>query len=219
MEFLILKYLHIIAFVYWLGGDLGTFFASSHVIRRDISPESRSIALKIMLACDQGPKIAMPLILPLGVHMASLMGLIQAPTWLLATFWIAAAYWLGNVLVLYFNEGKPFTALLAKIDFYFRIGVVIALMSLALHSLLNDGLIKVDWVAWKLIIFAILVTCGIFIRVNLKPFIPAFITMMSKGATEESDKAMAESVQKCRPFVWTIWVGLFLNAAIGGHLI
>jgi len=219
MEYLILKYLHIIAFVYWLGGDLGTFIASKHVIRRDISPEARHIALKIMLACDQGPKVAMPLILPLGFHLSVLMGLIDAPTWLLVVVWVICLDWCANVLALYFNESKPFTESLARIDFKFRIGVIALLTLFAGHSLITDGLISADWVAWKILIFAAMVTSGLFIRVNLKPFIPAFGEMMQNGATEKTDNTMHNSVIKCRPFVWFIWAGLFLNTAIGTHII
>ena len=57
MELLFFKYAHIIAMVYWLGGDLGTFFASNQVINRGLSPQARQTALKIMLACDRAPKL------------------------------------------------------------------------------------------------------------------------------------------------------------------
>ena len=30
-----LKLLHLLCFVYWLGGDLGTFYAAGLVVRRD----------------------------------------------------------------------------------------------------------------------------------------------------------------------------------------
>ena len=59
--------------------DLGTYFASNQVINRDLSPEARRTALKIMLACDMGPKLAMPLIFTLGVHLADLLNAIALP--------------------------------------------------------------------------------------------------------------------------------------------
>ena len=87
-EYLLLKFAHILAFVYWLGGDLGTFLASREVINRDHSPQARHVALKIMLACDMGPKLAMPLILPLGVHLAALGGWMTVPTAALIAIWL-----------------------------------------------------------------------------------------------------------------------------------
>lgn len=218
-EYLILKFAHIVAFVYWLGGDLGTFLASRYVVNPGIGTEARSVALKIMLACDQGPKMSMPLILPLGIHMASISGLMPLPLWALVIMWLLAAVWLGNVLVLYFNEGKAFTAKLSQFDLYFRIVVVTGLVIYAVMGLLDSAPIKADWLSWKLIIFAALVGCGIAIRINLKPFVPAFVKLMTEGPSDEVNNTMAASVGRCRPFVWAIWLGLFVNAALGLHLI
>jgi hypothetical protein len=218
-EYLLLKLLHIIAFVYWLGGDLGTFLASREVVNRELSPESRHIALKIMLACDMGPKLAMPLILPLGLHLAFLGGVINPPAWVLGLAWLACLYWFSVVLILYLNEGKPFTARLSQLDFYFRILMVLVLIGYAGTALLTDKWISADWAAWKILVFGAMVACGIAIRINLKPFVPAFGTMMANGASETTDSAMENSIQRCRPFVWCIWAGLFVNAALGVHLI
>ena len=120
-EYLLLKLAHVVAFAYWLGGDLGTFLASRQVVNRDNSPEARSVALKIMLACDMGPKLSMPLILPLGIHLAVYGGWLPLTGLMLAVIWLLCLYWFAVVLVLYINEGKPFTARLSKADFWFRI--------------------------------------------------------------------------------------------------
>ncbi|MEM1113627.1 MAG: hypothetical protein AAGI11_17060 [Pseudomonadota bacterium] len=216
-DYLLLKFAHLLAFVYWLGGDLGTFLASRHVISREASPEARAVALKIMLACDMGPKTAMPLIFPLGLHMAAMVGMVNLPGIALTAVWLLALYWFGVVLVLYLNEGKPFTAGLAQADFYFRIAVVLALLAYGASGLAAASMPA--WLAWKILVFACLVACGIAIRINLKPFIPAFGQMMASGPSESSDSAMELSVGRCRPFVWLIWAGLLLNAALGLHLL
>jgi hypothetical protein len=217
-EYLLLKFAHIVAFVYWLGGDLGTFLASRQVVNRDLSPESRAVALKIMLACDMGPKFAMPLILPLGVHLAWLGGVLALPGSAVALVWLAALYWFCVVLILFLKEGQPFTARLSQLDLYFRIAVVAILAAYAIYALSAAGG-TASWVAWKLVVFAALVSCGIAIRIRLRPFGAAFGQMMSTGPTEESDNTLERCVGRCRPYVWCIWGGLFLNAAIGTHLV
>lgn len=218
-EFLILKYAHILAFVYWLGGDLGTFFASRASVDDSQPPAARAVALKIMLACDQGPKLAMPLIFALGLHMAVLLGLLTLASVVLAAVWLITILWVVNVLVLYFQRGKPFTQKLAQIDLYFRIAVILSLLSYGLLGLAGISGIHADWVAWKIVIFASMVACGVMIRINLKHFIPAFQTMMVDGATPEGDGIMQQSLAACHKWVWAIWAGLFLNAALGVHLI
>lgn len=215
-SYLLLKYGHLIAFVYWLGGDLGTFLASRQVINRELSPESRQVALKIMLACDMGPKLAMPLILPMGLHLAYLGQSLPLSPLTVGLAWLVGLYWFTVVLVLYLNEGKPFTAKLSQVDLYFRVAVVLAL--LATSAVFFAGGQAANWATGKVVIFALMVCCGIAIRINLKPFIPAFVTMMSQGASKEVDDTMANSIARCRPWVWTIWVGLFVNAGLGIHL-
>ncbi len=215
--YLLLTYGHLIAFVYWLGGDLGTFLASRQVINPELSPQSRQVALKIMLACDMGPKLAMPLILPLGLHLAYLGQSLPLSALTVGLAWLAGLYWFSVVLILYLNEGKLFTARLSQVDLYFRVAVVVALLAgCAAFIAQGQGAM---WAISKVIIFALMICFGIAVRLNLKPFIPAFVTMMSEGASDESDSAMANSINNCRPWVWAIWLGLFLNAALGIHLL
>jgi len=218
-EYLLLKLLHIIAFVYWLGGDLGTFLASKQVVNRDISPESRHVALKIMLACDMGPKLAMPLILPLGMHLAWLGGSLVIPGTALAVIWLLSLYWFAVVMVLFIKEGEPFTAKLSQLDFWFRIAVVGVLLAFAGNALLTGEGITASWAAWKVVVFAAMVSCGIAIRINLKPFVPAFGDLMTNGPNDSNNSIMENSIGRCRPYVWLIWAGLFINAALGTHLI
>jgi hypothetical protein len=213
------NYLHIIAFVYWLGGDLGTFFASGQVVRSDIGVEARQIALKIMLACDQGPKLAMPAIFACGVQMAVAMGVITMPGWVLAGVWLACSYWFINVLVLYMNQGAPFVARLAAIDFRFRLLVIVLCVLAAADGFTGAEWLRADYLAWKLLVFAGLVGCGVMIRVNLKPFVAAFAELVGSGPSDAVNQALRLSLGRCRPWVWGIWLGLLVNAAIGVHLL
>jgi hypothetical protein len=218
-EYLLLKFAHMIAFVYWLGGDLGTFLASQQVINRNNSGEARHVALKIMLACDMGPKLAMPLILPLGIQLAQMGGWIALPGIAITLFWLLGLYWFGVVLTLYLNEGKPFTAKLSRVDFWFRILVASALGAWAVYALISGLSISADWVAWKILIFVAMVGCGVAIRINLAPFVAAFGDMMANGANDSNNSTMENSIGRCRPWVWCIWLGLFANAALGLHLL
>jgi hypothetical protein len=217
-EYLVLKFLHILAFVYWLGGDLGTFLASRQVVNRENSPESRHVALKIMLACDMGPKLSMPLILPLGIHLAAYGGWLPISAAYLTGIWLLCLYWFAVVLVLYLKEGEPFTARLSRADFWFRIIFASCLGLWALSSLASDTGMA-SWIAGKLLVFVAMVACGVMIRINLAPFVPAFAELMSKGPSDDNNDTMERSISRCRPWVWCIWGGLFLNAALGLRLV
>jgi len=214
-----LQYAHIIAFVYWLGGDFGTYVASRHVIRKDIGVEARRIALKIMLVCDQGPRLAMPTSFVLGFQMALSLGLMTVPTWVAVVVWAVCLAWLANVLLLHFQEGKPFSARLAAIDFRFRFVVIALLIATAGYGLVGAAYLADDRIAWKMLVFAGLVASGIMIRRHLRPFMPAFASLVANGPSPTVNETLEQSLKNCRPYVAAIWLGLFLNAAIGVRLL
>lgn len=214
-----LKLLHIVAMVYWLGGDLGTFFSSRFVVDPKLSPAQRHTALKIMLGCDQGPKLCMPLIFALGFSLSTQMGLIQAPALIHAAVWAIALLWFCNVNYLYFTQNMAAKARLSKIDLWFRVCVVIGLLTAGIMALLGKGLIHADWLALKIMIFAALVACGIYIRIQLKPFVAAFGTLMTSGSSPEVEATLSRALGRCRPAVYLIWLGILVNAALGLHLI
>jgi len=214
-DYLVFKFLHLLAFVYWLGGDLGTFLSSRHIVRDDIGVESRAVALKIMLACDQCPRSCMPLIFPLGLQLGQIGGFTSLPAWGMALVWLVCLVWFANVQYLYFTDNRPGKARVARFDFGLRLAVIAAVLVYAGGSLGGTGWVAADWVAWKMIIFAALVACGLLIRVKLEPFVAAFGQLMAGGATAEVNRAMTASLQRVLPWVWLIWLGLLLNAAIG----
>lgn len=218
-EYLLLKLLHIVFFVYWLGGDLGTFYASKFVAKEGLSKEQRSTALTIMMGVDQGPRICMALILAPGIQMAYNQGLFTLPAWAMVAVWIVCLIWLAMVLAIHFGHGKAFVKPLTAFDFNFRLVVIAVALYVAIGSLIGDGLIKADYLAWKLMIFAALVACGLGIRVMLKPFVPAFMLMMKDGPNAQVDSTLQASLSRVRPFVYLIWIGLLMNAALGIHLI
>jgi hypothetical protein len=218
-EILFLKFLHLIGFVYWLGGDLGTFFAAGFVVRDELTVESRATALKIMLGCDQGPKTCMPLMFPLGLQLGQSMGLVALPAWALVFVWMVALVWSVNVQYLYFTQNRSAKENVARVDFGLRIAVVAVVSVYAVGVLMGDAWLGPSWFAWKMLIFAALVTCGLLIRVKLKPFVAAFGQLLSQGPSSEINTAMVNALRSVRPLVYLIWIGLLLNAALGIHLI
>ncbi|HEB28977.1 MAG TPA: hypothetical protein ENI05_14695 [Porticoccus sp.] len=213
------KYAHVIAFVYWLGGDLGTFFGSKYVAKPELSPQTRAIALKIMLACDQGPKIAMPLIFPFGLQMASQLGVVNISASLLIAIWLIAAVWVVNVRYMYTTDNQAAKAKVGQFDWWLRVVVIAAIVIYAVMGLLDNSLISAPWLAYKMLIFAALVFFGMMIRKNLVPFIVEFGKMMRNGASDEGNAVIEAALHRVHPWVYGIWFGLFLNAAIGMHLL
>jgi hypothetical protein len=216
---LIVKLLHLLLFVYWLGADAGTFYAARFIAKRELTVPARATAAKIMLGIDVTPRICMPLTLATGVHLAWLMGALPVSGWWVAATWLLGLNWLAMVLALHQGTGSPWAARLTSFDFRFRIVLVVALLALAIGSFAGMGLNMAPWLALKVACYALTIVCGLMIRIHLRPFGPAFGALMKSGATPEIDAAIANSISRCVPYVLAIWVLLVVCAAAGLHLL
>ena len=204
-----LKLFHALCWVYWLGADLGTFYAARFVANPALPVSARGTAAKIMLAIDLAPRICMPLTLASGLHLAAWQGAVPmgaggiVAVWLIGLLWMATAVWLHHAA-----PGGRRDAV-ASVDFGWRALVVAALAVLALSGAVAS------WLALKVVCFAGTVLCGMAIRVHLKPFGAAFGALMQRGPSAAGDAVIAASIARCVPYVLVIWALLIVAAAAG----
>ncbi len=218
-EYLLVKFLHLVGFAYWLGGDLGVFHSSYWVANQKHSTEVRVAAAKILFWLDQVPRICMTMMLPLGLHLAWRMGLLPIGAGLMAAIWLVCFAWLGNVIYLHAAQPSAKKTLLTSIDFWFRLVLSLSLIGTGIAALISVGLTLPYWAAIKLAIFGGLVGCGLLVRIRLKDFGPAFARMAAGDASDADNEAIRASLGGTRPFVVAIWIGLLASAALGLHLI
>lgn len=219
MLILILKFVHVLCFVYWLGGDLGTFYAARFVRNGALTTPARLVAAKIMLGVDMGPRICMPLILPVGMQLAYLEGLVSCDVSWIAALWLICLIWLCMVLAVHHYQGQRLALVIGRVDFWLRVTLASTLGLLAVAGLAGAGVIEVRWVAFKLLVYAGLIVCGLMIRMHLAPFGPAFARLMANDKDETVNRIISSSIGKCLPWVYFIWFGLLLSAATGMHLL
>ncbi len=207
--------IHVLLFVYWLGGDLGVFYSSNFVVRPDLSPETRAISAKIMLDLDQIPRICMSLMLTVGGILTEFIG-VPHPWYQKIGIVLLGPVWFFCVMYLHFRHGGKAYPLIAKFDMFIRWAVVLGIpISVWLHWDSNN-LGDYPWVAGKLLIFSFLVFCGIMVRGKIGPF---FSTLMKCKAgempTAEENEAQRLSLARVRVWVFMIWAGVFLEGFIG----
>lgn len=217
--FLLLKYVHILLFVFWLGTDMGTYYASRFVINSKLSTPQRATAMQILMGCDLGPRIAMPLSIPTGIHLGSLLGVVKISTTALSLVWGISILWLVLVLAVHFGKKESLKKKLKNIDFWIRPLMVLVVGGFALYSMANPEYILADWVNYKLLIVCGLILFGLGIRYHLEKFTPAFVNLMQGTDMAESNTIIKQRMDKCLPYVYGIWIGLLVNGALGVHLI
>jgi hypothetical protein len=201
----IFTYLHILLFVYWLGGDAGVFYSSTFVTNTKLSREARLTAFKIFINLDMLPRYCLALMLTVGGILAEFIGY-EHPLWQTIAIVALGPIWVWVVHTIHKKEGTEFGKTLALWDKRFRVFMIFALIASVAYHWVTGPLQPYPW---------FLIFCGFMIRTKIPPFIEGFKVMASTGPTPESDQKMIDGMGACRPYVLAIWAGVAISALIG----
>ena len=213
--------LHILLLTYWLGADIGVFYASKFVVSPSVSVAGRGTAMKIMHMVDLAPRICLILMLPSGVTLmaASSLGRDLFDGWPLALAWIGCLVWLGTMLAAFFRSPSKYAELTAKADWIVRSTMSAGLLVVAAYAFVVaepfGAQTNPKWLAGKVAAYALCIFSGLMIRVSLKPFEPAFAALMTTGSTPEVEAAIGGSMRRAIPWVYAIWAFVLIAAFLG----
>ena len=203
--------LHLLVFAYWLGGDIGVFYASFLLVDPKRAAAGRLAAGKILSDVDLAPRICLLLMAPTGLALAAAKGWIALDPAVIAAVFIAALGWIFAILHLHRRHGPP---LLRRLDIAARIAFLCALIG-ASGAGLAGALALPLFISLKLLLLAFCIVMGLLVRASLTGFAPAYMALATQGPSPPTDAAMAGALAKARPFVVAIWAALILAAFLG----
>lgn len=212
----LLVYLHTLLFVYWLGGDLGVYFSAKFVADRKLPLDERFRFLHVLMQCDMGPRTALIVLLPLGFQMAWMLGLSPIGGLPLVAIWVIGLAWLAANWWMFFNEQHPLTPRLKGIDMYLRYGVILGMSGLGALSLFSDAPIADNWLAAKILLFAVAVSLGVYLRSVIKDWIIGFGLVRAGGADADRGNDIIEAASaRSKVAALTLWGIVALIAFLG----
>jgi hypothetical protein len=89
----VLRWMHIIAMVYWLGGEWGVFQTSYHVTNHKLTLDERKRHMETAYRIDILARTGIVLLLPLGLHMGKIYGFVPmlegAGIWIMWLIFVA----------------------------------------------------------------------------------------------------------------------------------
>lgn len=204
--------LHVLVFVYWLGGDLGAFYTSRFLIKPNVGNEHRMLALKIVNDVDMAPRTSLILALPSGLLVAQSKGWIELPLYFSALIIMASLVWLAIVWKLHLSHGKANKAI-QHAEMIFRHFTLLTLLVSGACGL--AGILSLPtFISAKLIILASCISLGLYIRLVLKPLGTA-IALLNGPDSLVGQAQIALTLNRARPLVTGIWVLLILAAVLG----
>jgi hypothetical protein len=203
---------HVLVLVYWLGGDLGAFYASSLLAEPGRPVAGRLTAAQVLSNVDMAPRTAMILAFPTGLALSVSRGWLALDWALVGTAFAGAAIWLALAWLVHLNA-RP-QALLKTLDSLVRYAVLAGLVIAAGAGLAGVYALPL-FLGLKFLILALAIVCGLMIRRALAPFGPAFAKLAAGKAGEAENETIRASLAHAKIYVLTIWAALIAAAALG----
>jgi hypothetical protein len=212
---LILKWAHIIAMVYWLGGEWGVFQTSYHVTNPRLSLEERRRHMETAYRIDILARLGIILLLPIGLHMGYLWGTQPLGGGWLVLMWILTAGWVGLALAAFVKRGTDAGLRLTLWDDRIRYVLIPVLAGLATWSLLNDWPFQQNWYATKILIYSGLLVIGLILRFVMRHWTLTFRQLAAGGPNAELEAKLTREINFSRKLAYVYWIGIGTVAFIG----
>jgi len=211
---LVLKWAHIIAMVYWLGGEWGVFQTSYHVTNPKLPLEERLRHKETAYRIDILARTGIILLLPLGLHMGVNFGVVPFGREALPLIWIASAAWLGLCWAAFVKRGTDLGIRLTIWDERVRYVLIPVLLVSAVVSLVTGHPFTAKWYAAKVGIYALLLVIGLILRFVMRHWTEIF-RAMAAGPRPELEAQLAREILLARRLAYLYWIGIGTVAFIG----
>ncbi|MFN9148601.1 MAG: hypothetical protein ACK5VS_11520, partial [Hyphomonadaceae bacterium] len=175
----VVRWLHILAMVYWLGGEWGVFQTSYHVTNRDLSLDERRRHMETAYRIDILARTGIILLLPLGLHMGHLYGFAPFLDGIgLAVMWILSLSWLALCWAAFFKRETDVGIALTKLDEKVRFVLIPALFAVSILAFFGHGPLAIEtgsyWYPAKMFTYALMLVFGLGLRFIMREWTTLF---------------------------------------------
>lgn len=217
-ELAVLRWLHIIAMVYWLGGEWGVFQTSYNVINRKLSLDERKRHMETAYRIDILARTGIIMLLPLGLHMGHLWGIQPLGGAWLTGMWVAFAAWLALCWGAFIKRESDVGIKLTKIDEAIRFVVIPALFLVSISSLLGHGPLAAEpgqkWFSAKMFVYGITLIIGLKLRFIMREWTSMF-RILAQGPNADVETRLDKSIRFGRGIAYFYWICIGTVAFFG----
>jgi hypothetical protein len=211
----ILVYAHVLAFVFWLGGDLGVAILGAAFRDRSKPLETRLEFLRLLAIVDMGPRSAWVAMVPLSITLVDVGGYWDAPDAVVIGAWIIGASWMALIWRIHLAGPGPQSAGLKTIEFWVKIAITCAYGALGVLALAGQGPLEANWLGYKALTFAVIFIAAIMIDVASKPVGPLLMTVIEEGSSDATEIPLRRAMDGARLWVWATYALLLVIGYLG----
>ena len=209
-------WLHVWMMGYWIGSDLVVNALTFYTARSTELPGAeRKRQWDFLMDVDQHPRNALILSVPLGLTLASLMGLVPFGGTGIVVTWVLSLLWFAYMWVTHWQRAKPVGATLAKWDWWSRYVLIAACVGIGGYSLATGGPLGAPWLAWKVILFGGVMSCGIIIRHYIRQSYQAWPRIWADRKQPGDDAIVLTAMTRGTYALWLLWALLVVIGWLG----
>lgn len=217
-EIHILRWLHILAMVYWLGGEWGVFQSSYKVTNPRLPFEERRRHMETAYRIDIMARTGIISLLPLGLHMGHIWGVQPlGGAWLVA-MWAVYFLWLALTWAAFATRGTPQWTLYSNLEDWTRYLLIPTLLIVSITSLLGYGPFEAGegqkWFSAKVLTFGLMLCIGVLLRLVMHEWQKMF-AILAQGPNAEVEAKLKRSIDRSRIAAYVYWVGISATAFFG----
>jgi len=214
-ELEILRWLHILAMVYWLGGEWGVFQTSYKVLDTNLSYDERMRHMDTAFRIDIMARTGIISLLPLGLHMGYIWGLQPLGGGWLVGMWAAYALWFALTWFAFSVRYKPVAKTLYRIEDWTRYLLIPTLIGTGLSSLLGFGPFEAFegsyWYSAKVLTYGLMLIIGVILRLIMHEWQAKF-AILAEGPNAQIEQQLKRSMFVGRSAAYLYWVGISATA-------
>lgn len=208
-EVLVLRWVHILAMVYWLGGEWGVFQSSYNIINPALSLDERRRHMETAYRIDILARTGIILLLPLGLHMGHIYGLQPFGGGYLTAMWLFVAGWLGLCWGAFFKRETDIGIRLTKIDEAIRYILIPLIFVVGISSLMGNGPLEAGegtrWYATKLTLYGFTLCIGLGLRWIMRLWTMRF-RALAAGPDPVQEAALEREIVYGRLMAYVYWI-------------
>jgi hypothetical protein len=205
----VLRWAHILAMVYWLGGEWGVFQTSYNVVNRKLSLDERRRHMETAYRIDILARTGILMLLPLGLHMGNIYGFQPYGGGWLTLIWIVMLSWLGLTWAAFFTRETDTGIRLTKLDEALRFILIPSIFIVSITSILGYGpLISGEGTYWyptKLGLYGFTLCIGLALRFIMRAWTIRF-RRLADGPNPAEEAALEREISLGRFLAYIYWI-------------
>lgn len=218
-ELAVLRWLHILAMVYWLGGEWGVFQTSYKVVNRKLPMDERRRHMETAYRIDILARTGIILLLPLGLHMGHIWNVQPYGGYWLVLFWALSLAWLALCWAAFIYRETDTGLRLTVFDERIRFVLIPLLIVCSLASLMGYGPFMAEpgqrWYAAKILLYSGLLIIGLQLRFIMREWTALFRRLDLEGSNPAVEDRLEKSIRLGRRLAYIYWIGIATTGLIG----